>query len=623
MTEKTDTRTEGLALEFPLPEGERYEAVIPDTLDLAERAELALNGLGGTIHPEIHYEPYAYIFYAHKTPVMRHDGCALTCAPKYAESFPLLRIMCGSDLYAEREVGLMRELAFAISSEDGLYYHLYRNRPWHTSYHEDYYGGPSTEDYANAAANGRMLRAMIAWRERDGNRIWDDRIRAMVAGLAKIAVDKGEYAYYPNDGVGEACSYPRRTGWKKTDEPARDDEGGEGTITAYHGHQIYGLAQWYAVSGDEAALELARKLATFCMKSCFWGAVYDPLRVAGEELAHINAHTHGRLLVLRGLLEYARVSNDFRVMEFVRSGYEFARTLGIARIGWLSLVTSHAVTESCVQADLIALGVRLSDLGLGDYWDDVDAVVRNAFIEQQVARADLLEKVAAASLTRFEEVTDKRYMHPNQVCREKVIERTLGTFFSWPGVTSVERPWVLLCCTGNGTQGLYYAWEGALRYEGGTALVNLLLNRASPWADVDSYLPYEGKVVVKSKSAKRIGLRIPAWVDRNRVTGAVNNTPAQGDWVGNRLFFDVRDKDEVTLQFPVPATTARYTVMSKVWKLEATYTCTFRGSTLVDISPRDKAATSYPLYVRDHMRQDKAPMRRVTRFATSKIMRDW
>ncbi|MAG34829.1 MAG: hypothetical protein CL878_01045 [Dehalococcoidia bacterium] len=32
--------------------GERYEATVPDTLDLVERAELALNGLGGCLDPE-------------------------------------------------------------------------------------------------------------------------------------------------------------------------------------------------------------------------------------------------------------------------------------------------------------------------------------------------------------------------------------------------------------------------------------------------------------------------------------------------------------------------------------------------------------------------------------------
>ena len=32
---------------MPRIEGERYQATIPDTLDLADRTELALNGLGG------------------------------------------------------------------------------------------------------------------------------------------------------------------------------------------------------------------------------------------------------------------------------------------------------------------------------------------------------------------------------------------------------------------------------------------------------------------------------------------------------------------------------------------------------------------------------------------------
>ena len=31
--------------------------------------------------------------------------------------------------------------------------------------------------------------------------------------------------------------------------------------------------------------------------------------------------------------------------------------------------------------------------------------------------------------------------------------------------------------------------------------MNLLLNRASPWIDVDSYLPYEGRVQLKNKTA--------------------------------------------------------------------------------------------------------------------------
>ena len=47
--------------------------------------------------------------------------------------------------------------------------------------------------------------------------------------------------------------------------------------------------------------------------------------------------------------------------------------------------------------DMVALGIRLSDYGVGDYSDDVDAVVRNHLCEQQVLSEELLRRVAAAS----------------------------------------------------------------------------------------------------------------------------------------------------------------------------------------------------------------------------------
>ena len=41
-----------------------------------------------------------------------------------------------------------------------------------------------------------------------------------------------------------------------------------------------------------------------------------------------------------------------------------------------------------------------------------------------------------------------------------------------------------------GAEALYDAWESIVRCLDDMAQVNLLLKRASPWLDVDSYLPY-------------------------------------------------------------------------------------------------------------------------------------
>ena len=44
---------------------------------------------------------------------------------------------------------------------------------------------------------------------------------------------------------------------------------------------------------------------------------------------------------------------------------------------------------------------------------------------------------------------------------------------------------------------------------------------------------------------------------------------------------------------------------------------------LIDISPRDEAATSYPLYQRDHLRGETAPMKAKRRFVSEAIIRRW
>ena len=50
-----------------------------------------------------------------------------------------------------------------------------------------------------------------------------------------------------------------------------------------------------------------------------------------------------------------------------------------------------------------------------------------------------------------------------------------------------------------------------------------------------------------------------------------------------------------------------------------TFTCHFKGNTLIDITPRE-LGLGYPLYRRDHYKQGKAPMLKVTRYVTSKLI---
>ncbi len=636
--------TETDLFDVPAYAGQFYDTTSPDTLDLADRAALALNGIMGTIDPDL-LTMWGLVHYNARRPHLSHWASAETLVdPKLAESITLMRIMSGS----RRELELEQRYRAALLGrlQDGLYWDLTdQRRPWRNSYAAGFYGQGKDEDFATLPGAGRMLRTLLIWRELGVQpERMEQELRALTSGLLRIAVKKdaggpGEYAYYPeHGGWGEPCAYPR-SGWLNTDEAQGETEGGEGSVVCMHGHQIYAAARWYTESRQGEALDLARLLTHYVMLPRFWGGVPDPYADrAGMRLMHIGAHRadpaytsgheqghwyshfHARAIALRGILEYAWAAGDERAAEFVRRAYEYTLSQGIPRMGWINCYPAGVDhVEGCALGDLVALGVRLSDYGLGDYWDDVDAVARNQLVEQQLTRPDFLERVSQNATGQCCEQAPAGQLF----FAEDIFTRTLGIYGGTALPTSIPSVWVMHCCTSNATQGLYYTWEGALRSRGTTAEVNLLLNRASAMLDVDSFLPFEGRVQMRNKTARRLAVRIPYWVRRSELALTLNGAPFIPEWIGNRVVVEaLQPGDVITLTFPVIQQRLAYTVNANS-PHEQVYTLDLRGSTVVDISPRDDSPDSYPLYLREGMKAESAPLKSARRFTPDQVVRGW
>ncbi|MSO22285.1 MAG: hypothetical protein EXQ58_03330 [Acidobacteria bacterium] len=151
---------------------------------------------------------------------------------------------------------------------------------------------------------------------------------------------------------------------------------------------------------------------------------------------------------------------------------------------------------------------------------------------------------------------------------------------------------IMHCCTANGARTLYYVWDSIVTGEGNRARVNLLLNRASEWVDVDSYLPFEGKVVLKIKKANSVEVRLPEWVKLNEVRVEVDAKKAEHKLDGRYVSIDkLKSGQEVALRFSVAERTMYRAIGRRPYKL------TIRGSDVVSIDP---PGIAYPLY------QDKA-----------------
>jgi hypothetical protein len=581
--------------------GERYEDTVPDTLDLVERAALGLNYFTGMTEPDLDHEMYFHAqFDQSSPPVLKTHVTSLgACQAKALEAMAYLRTMSGSTQGVEQEARMV-EMMSGMLGDDGLLWvdGSAPGKPWLQI----------PERFAMVHGQGRMARAMMAWYQYSGDPVWKERLDALVTGLDKMLVHDGDRAYFPTHGYYDneylrSCYSAR--GWKDTSEPSGEKDGEEGSLFNHQGHVPGVLANWHLLTGNEEALKRSGELVRFLASPRFWSdyEAGDYPAVVGSQHAHWTGHLHGHVNTLRAILEYSVATDDAQMKAFARDGYEWARQALLPRIGYFDY-------QGCATARMIGLAVKLSDAGVGDYWEDVDQYIRNHGVEMQITPDD------ADYLAAMSEGKPPPKKEPG-TSTENVFERTVGGFALWS-----DKSWVGLCCGTHGNMGLFYAWDGALRHEDGTVRVNLLLNRASEWLDVHSYLPYEGKVVLRNKTATEAFVRVPLWADKSAVRCSVDGGERTPSWFGSYLRFrDLKPGESITVRFPMVEATEEWAVNRLTWPgniigEEQVHTCRFRGNTLVDIDPG--LSPGSPLYRgrKALYATSQAPTKKVSRYVS-------
>jgi hypothetical protein len=618
--------------EFELPpyRGEHYDATVPDTLDIAERARLAVNVLTEATNPLADYEVYWIVSFGTNPPSMTENCWQGHTFEKFMWALVLTRMASGSDQNLNVERRWM-EAALKMQGPDGLIYVPVNGRPW--AFNGWYKGVEKPRDQILEPFGwGTMLSAMSVLAARDPGPVWKSATRRLVDGMVNQAVVDGDSAYF-----WPSCMYASKDRPAHPPMPTSPFEC-EGSVIPQ------GLVMAYRVLQYEPALTLARQYINF-LRMNFYAPDGSFLVKPGMP---VHTHTHAHARGLLAMEQCAEAAGDKELMAFVVRAYEHWRDLGsniapgvsdydmiktpgAGLVGFVPEWTNSPIwqtSETCEVADMLTLAIWLSKAGAGDYWDDADRIIRNQFTENQLCETEWIDELSR---------NGRPPKSGNNVSTDRVAERNKGAFASAPSVNDwlgrgpahgggtfhgAKAPTqtgllsglndLTHCCTANGSKALGWVWQSILSHENGQLRVNLLLNRASPWADLDSYIPYQGRVDVRVKKAVDLSLRIPEWVTPDQAKCQVNQQDRKLGWDGRYAKVgDLKPGDVATLTFPIFERT------NKIWVEKEAYTLVRKGNEVVSIDP---PGVYYPFYQREHYRQSEPRMRKVKRFQSDESL---
>ena len=627
--------------EFKTPEypGKYYETVVPATLDLAERARLSVNFLTEAVNRNMEFEFYNMPELMIDPPVMWHDCGDFQIVGMNFEALPLVRLMCGDKRNMDVETGLM-EIILKMQGDDGFLWVPTSGRPWalpkrKNSYTLPYDENDDIEYYCTLNfSTVRALAAFCIYAQMDPKGPWADAAHRLAEAYKKCVIVEDDHAYLFNT-------------WILPDmEVAKPESPPKGHISAFGSWGAHALLQYDRKLGDPEALPLVHKMMRYPLLESGFFDNNGEFRNSGEpddkaKWAHFYTHAE---CFLAGI-EVAEKTGDKQLLDRILRAYEYGIEAGNGVVGFFPeavhitgpqfMSDTHPykwhTSEICEVATMIQAAIKLGKLGIkksdgSDPWEDADLWLRNQFADSQLTNIDWL---TCGALDYSEAViTDAhrdKFYRPGIYTNDNVAERSIGGFASHPSANDyIGHPDLIVsianCCSQKGAQTLYYVWREMLDYEKGKLSVHMLLNRASKWADIDSHLPYAGRVDVKAKRKLDLEIRLPAWVNLDEVTCEVNGKAREISFAGRYAKIGkVKKGRTAVFTFPIGERTETVHIQGPPGRVNE-YQLVLRGNTVVSIDPPGKY---HPLYQRGHYRNGKTLYRKVERYVPRSEMSWW
>ncbi|HID95791.1 MAG TPA: hypothetical protein EYP53_07020 [Candidatus Latescibacteria bacterium] len=552
---------------------------IPDTLDLTDRAKLVQHYF---IHnPDQDYRPHFSGKFLTDPPFYAHSCWDFgDVTGRFVEGFILNRLMVGDDEGMEVE-NKVRDFMISLFREDGLSYRGYI-KDW----------DPSKEGDMFFWDQGRVLYGLVTWFIKEGDPKVKNYIQGMLKGLKKVAVYEDDYAHFPYESMYQG-KYIERQDMSQS-------------LWAATGQPIEPLVRYYEATGDREALEFAGQLVRGLLKAPIHFFEPSGAFTLHEAPYHFAFHVHSHTAALIGLLHYAIATGDEELIGLGQRAYDWIKKHSSTSFGWTcehypykTLHDDHQ--EVCCMTDILNLAILLAEAGYERYWNDVERICRNHLLESQITSIETFEPFRVGLkhlIQRIERVEDGWCSYSN------ILERTVGCTTGGGWANEMYTPVVMGpsgCCSPHMNKGFYLAWSHIITRKPGQLQVNLSLNFNSPWLEICSFRPYQGKIEVILKEDAVLSVRVPDWVDKWKVKVSANGTQVPFGWMGDYVQLGgVRNGQKVTVEYPLRQEWIREDVGT------ASFDFKWRGDTVVEVKPKGMVI---PIYQRTYLDRDELRLR--------------
>jgi len=392
--------------------------------------------------------------------------------------------------------------------------------------------------------------------------------KKQVDDLVKLIRSKmtfeGDYAYY----------FRQSEGWRSMDQPLGD-------FAPYPTYPISGM-----ILALSRYLESTQAPDSEDLINRFYKFVIEVSGVF-EKDGRYKGHTHsgGILTAVAGILRWAIHIGDDKTIELMKNAFDWT-VKHSSSWGWVpdGLGDEPGSGETCSLTDALHAAILLGRHVDPSYFDIVERYARNQLMENQFLKPEL-----AISQGGFPQ-------------RDVVAKALYGSWASWSHPNSLDNclKGVEGCCLGAGIRGCFLVWDSAIEKRDDTVFVHLSFSRNSPYAEIISYQPYEGRIDLIIHDAQRLCVRIPPWVSEKDLTVSIDDVQTAVN-LSNEYYLILEDMingQTVKIEYPLRKAEVMEIVSGQEYKVR------WRGDSVVAIIPKGE---KYPLYEREWMEKDSAP----------------